>query len=1681
MKAKYGQSFADFLAWPEDEDFGGFEDGGQAADHNPDADGGYKQTLAVEQVEEEAATVIQTSFRGHRARVVVGEIRVNKAATTIQSSYRGHKAREAAAQKRLAMAASVDPAEVKRYTALLASYFAVHAPGKKTAADLEPIAERCASTGHAFLNGPLKRLYGQSINEFQSKAEANPKPEADPNEDFGGFGNDVEADVEPTVASETEILAQLKGYYGKHAPGTKTDTELQAIANRVFQTGTSRLNAPMLKKYGESFDEYVAGSKGAAGTSDSQKSVEHHMADLKAYYDRHAPGTKSDADLLPVARHCANDGTAWLDSPLKRKYGVSFSEFHKVTAKEFKPSARPMRRKGSAVYAIESGSDTYLEQLKGYYQKNAPGTKSTADLKPIAEHCVAKGGTSWLDKALTAKYGQSFSEFLAAQAAQPAGERAKFAEPASGDSAGGATVSSLPPDVAGYFTMIEGFYRKHAHGTKTFADIKAMAEHCVGDGNGIDWINLPLKEKYGESMTEFLATGGAAAVVEDVEEDIYGEATFADTDTSSDPTEAAATIAGGDDQPLYGNDEAIAQADAATTGDQPVYGNDEAIGQAAAADAGNQLHAGTLAKISAIKVSHPNNLAMKHFSVDYFNSLATDEEKSGLLQCVNSGVENADSGMGCYAMQPKDYDRFKPFFSKVLAEYHKVAEDAKHANDWSLDGVDGLPASGKLDLTALGLPELSMRVRTGRNLKEFPLPGAMTKEDRINLETKMCAAFEKLKAMPEFGGGYNSLTPGHADHIDDDAYSQLIVEHIMFKDMAADTYLAAAGIASDWPYGRGCYVSEDRGFVIWVGEEDHLRIMCMKKAAVLNDVFDRLKAALDVVNAIEGLEFAHSDDYGVVTSCPTNLGTGMRASVHIPIPNLTADGTDAKAKVICKPLGLSVRGTGGEHTPIGKDGTCDISPSARFCITEAEIITALYTGLKLLKEEEAKAGPAQPPDAGNQLHAGTLAKISAIKVSHPNNLAMKHFSVDYFNSLATDEEKSGLLQCVNSGVENADSGMGCYAMQPKDYDRFKPFFSKVLAEYHKVAEDAKHANDWSLDGVDGLPASGKLDLTALGLPELSMRVRTGRNLKEFPLPGAMTKEDRINLETKMCAAFEKLKAMPEFGGGYNSLTPGHADHIDDDAYSQLIVEHIMFKDMAADTYLAAAGIASDWPYGRGCYVSEDRGFVIWVGEEDHLRIMCMKKAAVLNDVFDRLKAALDVVNAIEGLEFAHSDDYGVVTSCPTNLGTGMRASVHIPIPNLTADGTDAKAKVICKPLGLSVRGTGGEHTPIGKDGTCDISPSARFCITEAEIITALYTGLKLLKEEEAKAGPAQPPTPVMSETEILGHLTGYYAKHAPGTKTDAELQGVAGRVYRGGSVRLNAPMKKKYGESFDEFVAGARATAASTAGGASADVPPAMASTASKSPVVVSEATLVAQLAAYYAQHAPGEKSEDALAKIAVRVMQTSTERLNGPMKKKYGQSFDEFVAIDMYTKKLTAFYAKHAPGTKSDKDIQPIAQRCAKTDATWLDAPMTKKYGQSFSDFAVDLEKNRTIVLQQLVAFYAKHGIQVGDKVDVLNKGTGTVRFVGAHHVSGEPRIGVELDNPTGKTNGTVKGHVYFTCKDLHGELCKPKKVTATVTKSEADLAPVADRCSRSGSAWMDAELKTKYGQSFTEFVASQ
>jgi len=374
------------------------------------------------------------------------------------------------------------------------------------------------------------------------------------------------------------------------------------------------------------------------------------------------------------------------------------------------------------------------------------------------------------------------------------------------------------------------------------------------------------------------------------------------------------------------------------------------------------------------------------------------------------------------------------------------------------------------------------------------------------------------------------------------------------------------------------------------------------------------------------------------------------------------------------------------------------------------------------------------PEEKATIMADIVAKCEDILKDHPENRCCKYV-VEY---LGSDEGKSLsnedcmiFHKCIKTGLENPDSGLGCYAMTPTDYTHFSGFFDKVIRDYHGDTTGSKtHVTDWTVD------PEASYDVTKLGQEELSMRVRVGRNLKGFNLPGKMSKSERIRFETKLLPAFDQLKE--KYGGKVHSLTPDFMDNgenpnlISQEEYEELVKAHVMFKDMAADPYLNTAGISNDWPYGRGCWQSEDKMRIIWFGEEDQLRIMCMKKGSDLLEVFTNLNEMLETVESIDGVDFAKDDTYGYVTSCPSNLGTGMRASVHVKIPNLTSDGTDKKAKEVCKPLGLSVRGTGGEHTPIGADGTVDISPSARLFIKESEIIGKLYEGIeKLMALENA--------------------------------------------------------------------------------------------------------------------------------------------------------------------------------------------------------------------------------------------------------------------------------------------------------------------------------------------------------------
>ena len=122
--------------------------------------------------------------------------------------------------------------------------------------------------------------------------------------------------------------------------------------------------------------------------------------------------------------------------------------------------------------------------------------------------------------------------------------------------------------------------------------------------------------------------------------------------------------------------------------------------------------------------------------------------------------------------------KFKPFFSKVIGEYHKNDPKCalKHENNWDISGVG---EGGVLDLEKIGMSEpISMRVRVGRNLAAFNLPGAMDKAERIKFEKTMLPAFDKLIATEGYGGKVYSITPDFGDgeanpnFIDDAKYQE---------------------------------------------------------------------------------------------------------------------------------------------------------------------------------------------------------------------------------------------------------------------------------------------------------------------------------------------------------------------------------------------------------------------------------------------------------------------------------------------------------------------------------------------------------------------------------------------------------------------------------------------------------------------------------------------------------------------------------------------------------------------------------------------------------------------------------------------------------------------------------------------------------------------------------------------
>ena len=212
-----------------------------------------------------------------------------------------------------------------------------------------------------------------------------------------------------------------------------------------------------------------------------------------------------------------------------------------------------------------------------------------------------------------------------------------------------------------------------------------------------------------------------------------------------------------------------------------------------------------------------------------------------------------------------------------------------------LDTILDSPLSSwlQLDTDATDHIVISSRIRLARNFDGVLFTN---RNDMSSLEKVNSFSRSLLKPLKD---------------VDGHQYSNINLEQLSERDRAilVEKHLMSPALEEKLPY-RNLVVSDDASIVIMVNEEDHLRIQSMVSGLQLQQAYDR---AVKIDKAIESKHpYAFDERFGYLTACPTNVGTGLRASVMLHLPALTISGKITRLIRSIIQLGYSVRGLYGE-------------------------------------------------------------------------------------------------------------------------------------------------------------------------------------------------------------------------------------------------------------------------------------------------------------------------------------------------------------------------------------------------------------------------------------------------------------------------------------------------------------------------------------------------------------------------------------------------------------------------------------------------------------------------------------------------------------------------------------------------------------------------------------------------
>jgi len=231
---------------------------------------------------------------------------------------------------------------------------------------------------------------------------------------------------------------------------------------------------------------------------------------------------------------------------------------------------------------------------------------------------------------------------------------------------------------------------------------------------------------------------------------------------------------------------------------------------------------------------------------------------------------------------------------------------------------------------------------------------------------------------------------------------------------------------------------------------------------------------------------------------------------------------------------------------------------------------------------------------------------------------------------------------------------------------------------------------------------------------LSSRARVARNIKGHAFPCLASSEETA-------AVLEDIKVAINCGDDFSGYS-----------YRQMEKLSFLEKQALVEKHLLSPFMAGEIKHGA-LLLREDEAVSIMINEEDHLRIQAILPGLQLEEAWRETDRYDDYLES--DLDYAFDEQLGYLTACPTNIGTGLRASVMMHLPALIMTGQIGRILGALSQVGLTVRGLYGEGSDI-TGNLVQVSNQVTIGQTEAEIINNLEGVIRQVIEQEGNARQA---------------------------------------------------------------------------------------------------------------------------------------------------------------------------------------------------------------------------------------------------------------------------------------------------------------------------------------------------------